>query len=174
MFIAVHRYRQKYGGSDENHKVAVLDTEDCSVEVVSQPELRESGILRSIENFDDLSEFAYITNINNILPVHKPSFVRYCKHILYVGERQVKVIAGGSYIEVNDFKYVSHEDTSFLYPVLYGSYVILRFLILGDTRYGFISVSVDENGAIEYWTDDYKEASNKGLGIKLDILLGEV
>lgn len=176
MFIGCLPYRTK--SLDMHDKMAVLDTEDCTVELIPYKTLVESGV--RVYNIDfDSDKYCFI-NTSSPLRLLKNSSTCYRYGELFIHGESIEVILGGSFIKIYDHKVdVFPRRIYLLYFFKFREYIVIRFAIIRyDLMYlnhtnnsvEYHTVAIKDNTVAAYWDADMQFVKNKELALTIDTL----
>lgn len=166
MYVAVVRY-----GHDKiiRDKVAVLDTCDGAVELISYKDLKDYDIY--VKNILSGRGICMVEN-TYLKPLLKGAretdFIHYKDSYLYVGDNRFDITIENRCVLVNGVVSLKGYIGYLSYPVLYRKYIVFRFYLNGIWK----SVAVDEQGnIIATWSRGCTDSTNKGLSEQIDLFL---
>lgn len=165
MYIAVlqYKHRSRYIPAD---KVCVLDTEDCSVEVVHYFDLHKSGVV--LLNQERL-RLNYIA-VSLFLRDNKDSYLSYNSGILKIGDMLISRSNSGGFLCFNKHETKIPANFVIAYPFLFRGWVILRLVqnpIKKGNKFGWYTVAIKDD-RIEYWGEDFELCTDKSLAVLID------
>lgn len=172
MFIACLRYKMFKLRLSEDDMVPVLDTSDCTTELVRYSEIKDSGVV--VENIDYKNDrLVAVEILFDITVMDEDDYVSYKNSTFVIGDIHIPYSNGYCNVKICDFTIDAFPNRVYLlYLFKFRDYVVFRFMYTeSDTHMDkFCSVAVGKDGSVESWESDMSQASDIKLATMIDTL----
>lgn len=172
MFIAVIRYKHDKHILPDT-KIAVFDSSDCTVELVTYDEAYDNGVgLHNIVR-NKVLKYPVIgeVGLKTALGANHGDYVTYFEDRLEIGKRRINIGISNKALRINGAVVNDWFNGYLVYCFFYTEYLVMRFRVLPHSAKQWFSVAVGVDGLVaSSWDSNMEKTYNKSLAFRIDLI----